>query len=243
MSVYAISDLHLSFQQPVTPGQWAHLKQAKPMDLFGTHWRNHPQRVYEQWLACVQPRDTVLMAGDLSWGLRLEECKYDFAYLAMLPGQIVLGRGNHDLWWQSEAKIRAALPSNVTPLHHRAIQVEGKTVVSTRGWVCPGSKEFSVEDAKIYQRELCRLELALQAGKALGGEQVLMLHYRPTNDRFEKNEVIELLLAYGVTRCIYGHLHGADTSKHMPPEQWGIRFDLTSADYLQFKPLYLWEEI
>lgn len=242
MRVFAISDLHLSFQQAADGATGFFPPPVKPMEIFGGHWKNHAALLYQNWCNIVGAEDVVLMAGDVSWGLTLADCQYDFAFLGQLPGRIILGRGNHDYWWQSEKKIAAALPPNVTPLHHRAIRLGNKTICSTRLWSCPGSNDFTTSDAKIYQRELLRLEMALAAGKALGGEQVAMLHYRPTNERLEENECIELLRSYGVTLCLYGHLHGADTSRHLPAEKWGIRFVLTSADFLRFVPLYLWEE-
>jgi len=242
MRVYAISDLHLSFDRPVVIGDWEHISQYKPMEIFGRHWEDHPRRLYENWCATVSPEDYVLVGGDISWGLKLEDCRFDFDFIGQLPGHIILGRGNHDYWWQGQKKVAAALPENVIPLHHQAYALGSKTICSTRGWTSPGSKDYHGEDVTLYNREMVRLEMALQEGAKLGGEQVVLFHFRPTNEKMEKSGFIELMEAYHVKTCIYGHLHGEDSASHLPEEKWGIEFRLTSADFLKFNPLYLWEE-
>lgn len=241
MRVFAISDLHLSFQAPFVSGGPA-CQTYKPMDVFGPFWADHQQKIYDNWLATVAPEDAVLMPGDTSWGMTLEESRYDFDFLSVLPGTIYLGRGNHDYWWQGIGKVRAALPKNVIPLNHDSALVGGKAVCVTRGWLCPGANEWKEkEDRKIYSRELLRLEMALQAGKALGAPLVAALHYMPCNKQGEESGFTELLRRYGVELCLYGHLHGEECAKAICAPRFGFPMVNVSADALAFRPILLWQ--
>ena len=93
MSIYAIGDIHLS------------LTTDKPMEIFGGQWINHTNRIKEKWERIVKETDTVIIPGDISWGLRRQEADEDLAWISRLPGQKVLIRGNHDLWWTSVTKL------------------------------------------------------------------------------------------------------------------------------------------
>jgi len=243
MAVYGISDLHLSFIKKPDLGIWQDVEEAKPMSIFGEHWRDHYKYIYENWQAIVEPEDTVLVPGDISWGLRLSDCIYDFEYLAALNGNIIISRGNHDYWWQSLKQVRAALPPNVEVLQHSAKLIEGKALCATRGWLCPGAKDYdnSGEDERLYLRELLRLEMALKEAKALSDSIVVMLHYRPVNDKLEYSGFVELMKAYSVEKCLYGHIHNEDAASTFTGEHWGINFQPITCDYLGFKPLCLWE--
>ena len=243
MAIFGISDLHLSLSAPFLAGQAT--QSYKPMDVFGIHWQNHVERLYQNWQKMVQPGDSVLMPGDLSWGLHLAECRYDFDFLSQLNGTIYLSKGNHDYWWDTKKKAEAALPANCVVLQHQSVCIENVILAATRGWLCPGSKEFTVQDQKIYQRELIRLEMALQEGAQLRNERSqaaefwVMLHYRPVNDNFEPSGFIDLLQKYQVNRCFYGHLHGNPANHILTGVHWGIQFQLLSSDHLQFCPMQL----
>ncbi|MCL1872845.1 MAG: metallophosphoesterase [Clostridiales bacterium] len=242
MKIFALSDFHLSFASPVKAGQWDNVELTKPMEVFGPGWHNFYQRLYDNWLDTVGPEDAVLVAGDISWGMNLEECRHDFAFLGQLPGVIILGRGNHDYWWQGIGKLKKALPSNIIPVHHDCAVVGGKAVCSTRGWSLPGSNDYN---DKIYQRELLRLEMALQAGEKTGLPLVAMLHFMPINNADEDSDFCRLLRDHQVELCIFGHLHlhGDDCKRAVNGNYWGIEFINTSLDCLDCRPKLLWETV
>ena len=135
MAVFAIADLHLPAQQ-------------KPMDVFGEHWRNHFQRIREDWLARVSPSDLVLLPGDISWAMRLEEALEDLESIGALPGVKVLLRGNHDYWWSSIGRVRRALGEGMFALQNDSLLIDGRLYAGSRGWTLPGP-DASEEDLRI----------------------------------------------------------------------------------------------
>lgn len=243
MAVWVISDLHLSLSQPFVPGALPQL--YKPMADFGEKWYGHVEKLYANWQQLVASEDTVFVPGDVSWAMRLPELLHDLAFLGSLPGRIYLSKGNHDFWWETKKKVEPLLPPNVRLLQHEACLAEGLAVAATRGWYCPGSQDFDDEAAKIYRRECIRAEMALQQAAQLnqaagGGRQiVLLLHFPPVNDKLDYNEMIELMQKYQVSRCFYGHLHGAKSAHALQGERWGIEFALVSTDFLAHKPLLI----
>lgn len=230
MKLWAISDLHL-------PGG-----QKKPMDIFGTHWSDHASKVAEAWRARIAPGDVVLMPGDLSWAMTLDQAAADFAFLGELPGRIVIVRGNHDYWWNSVSQVRAALPPNVTALQHDLFDAGcGRLFTGTRGWNLPGSEGFDAHDEKVYRRELNRLELGLRAAQAHSPDRLgVLLHYPPLAAGAERSEFTDLLEAFGVDLCVYGHLHDRSKQRRAPGGVIrGVRYALVSCDALDFTPLLL----
>lgn len=241
MKVYAISDFHLSFDAPAKAGAFSHASLYKPMDIFGRAWHEHYRKIYDNWVETVTEEDAVLMPGDTSWGMTMEECRYDFDFLSQLPGKIYLSRGNHDYWWQGITNVKKALPENVIPLNHDSAEVAGKSVCATRGWLLPGNKEWTKDDEKIYHRELLRLEMALEDGKKRGLPLVAMVHFMPLNNDGAKNGFLELLTRYEAETCIYGHLHGDDCQRAVEGKYSGIDFYNVSCDCRDFQPLFLWQ--
>lgn len=236
MAVWVISDFHLSLSEPFSPDKPPVL--YKPMSVFGGDWQRHTERLYEAFWQNVAPEDTVFVPGDISWAMNPAESAADFAFLGMLPGRLVISKGNHDFWWDTKTKAQAAMPPNVTLIQNEAYAAEGLLVAATRGWYTPGSADFNAEAEKIYRRELIRLEMALQSAVKMGeGERVVMLHFPPVNDKRDYNEMIELMQKYQVSRCFYGHLHGVKTDFALCGRHWGIEFALISSDYLGHKPL------
>jgi predicted phosphohydrolase len=226
MRVFALADPHLSSVSD------------KPMDVFGTQWEGHPEALFKGWREVVADEDLVLVPGDISWALRLEEAMPDLKALASLPGKKVLLRGNHDYWWPSISKLRRALPEGMYALQNDALKFGNIIVAGTRGWVCPGSSEFTEQDAKIYARELGRLELSLAAARKLareGDKLVVMLHYPPTNLRLEPSGFTQRLLEAKPDALIFGHLHG-DDGKRVIRELGDIAVHFVAADALGFKP-------
>ena len=175
MSIFAIGDLHLAMDPRV----------EKPMDIFGEEWVDHAEKLKTSWLQTVSPGDTVIICGDISWGLRLEEAQADFEWLRALPGKKLIFKGNHDLWWQSAGKLnRLYGDEDLIFVQNSACVVtadDGKKVAvcGSRGWICPGDEFFGQDDRKIYERELLRLEMSLEDGRASGAEEIIgVLHFR-----------------------------------------------------------------
>jgi len=157
MAIYALADLHLSHNEP------------KPMDIFGPHWDNHPPKILANWNRVVGAGDLVIVAGDISWAMRLEEAAADLAWVASLPGHKLLIRGNHDYWWSAIGKVRRALPAGMHALQNDHFPWDGWAVCGTRGWLCPGEEGFNKEeDGKVYRRELQRLKLSLDGARRAG---------------------------------------------------------------------------
>ena len=93
MSIYAMADFHLSESVD------------KPMDIFGSAWDNHSERIVKNWP--LSDNDVIVIPGDLSWAMDLCELKADIDFLASLPGKKIISKGNHDYWWSSVTKLKA----------------------------------------------------------------------------------------------------------------------------------------
>lgn len=221
MKVFAISDLHLSVNNP------------KPMDIFGPVWENYLDKIFADWKEKVSEEDLVLLAGDFSWAMKLEDTKEDFALLSELPGKKILIRGNHDYWWKSISAVRNVLPEQFYAIQNDAIKFGNYIVCGTRLWNLPAmNKVQSEEDEKIYKRELLRLEMTLQAAKKLktADEKIIcMLHYPPYTYNEEDNEVTALIEKYGADKVVYGHIH-AYCKQNLVLEKNGVNYYLTSCD-------------
>lgn len=235
MKIFAIGDLHLSFGEMVD----------KPMDVFGGEWVGHTEKLYNNWRSLVGPEDLVIVCGDISWGLRLEEAMADLDWIHDLPGTKILFKGNHDLWWQSIGKLNKLYDDGtmVFAQNHCYVAEDPETgrkvaICGTRGWICPGTEGFGEHDQKIYDRERIRLRLSLDEGKASGADILLgVLHYPPTNDKMQGSGFTDLMTEYGVKTCVYGHLHGKDAFKHGIKGIYnGVEYKLVSLDYAEGMP-------
>lgn len=224
MRIYAIGDLHL-------PGG-----QEKPMDIFGDHWQDHFAHISRDWQARVKPQDVVLLPGDISWAMSLEQACADLQAIGALPGRKIMIRGNHDYWWSSLTRVRTALPPGFFALQNDALFLDGILFAGTRGWQCPGSRDFSPADDKIYRREVQRLEMSLCAARKLDADApiIAMIHYPPFNERQEDSGFTELFDKYAVHRVLYGHLHGKSIHSAFNDTRNGIPYRLTSCDALGF---------
>ncbi|MDR2088917.1 MAG: metallophosphoesterase [Clostridiales Family XIII bacterium] len=226
MGIYAIADLHLSFSS------------EKPMAIYGGVWVDHAKKTEENWRRTVGEGDTVLIAGDISWALKQREAEPDLRWIAALPGKKVLIRGNHDLWWASVSRLNALDPSMYF-LQNAHYEAEGIAICGSRGWICPGDSNFKEEDEKIYARERRRLEMSLASAQKAGlAQKIVMLHFPPTNDKKEQSVFTELIRDYGVSRVVYGHLHGTDVfGRSVRGYHCGAEYNLVSLDYLLCTPL------
>lgn len=221
MKVFAISDLHLSVNNP------------KPMDIFGPAWENYLENIFADWKAKVGQEDLVLLAGDFSWAMHLEDTEKDFALLSELPGKKVLIRGNHDYWWKSISGVRNVLPQEMYAIQNDALYFENLIICGTRGWMIPEGRNVQTpEDEKIFKREVLRLEISLKAAAAKrhnGEKLICMLHYPPMNFKREDSEFSKLLEAYQVDMVVFGHLHGYKNAQ-LSFVKNGISYYLTSCD-------------
>lgn len=238
MALFALSDPHLS------------LSGDKPMDVFGGTWFNFEKRLQEYWTDRVGEDDTVVIPGDISWGMTLEEAKEDFLFLHHLPGRKILMKGNHDYWWSSLAKLAAFCEENgfedFTFLQNDAALAQGKIVCGTRGWMC--EDKMQEQDLKILRREAMRLDMSLKKAKALADEEeektglrpetVAFFHYPVISAGLRENPLLERLMQSEVKRVYYGHLHNAGNLQ-LTEERDGLTFTLVSADYIHFTPLLI----
>lgn len=225
MSIFAIGDLHLSGSVD------------KPMDKFGENWENHDREIKDNWLRDIKEEDTVLIPGDISWGMTLAEAEIDLEYINNMPGRKVLIRGNHDYWWKSVTKLNT-LYENMYFLQNDFIVVEDYAVCGSRGWICPNDTKFTDHDKKIYEREEKRLRLSIESARKQNVKKVIvMMHYPPTNDKLEPSIFTNMFEEYKVEKVIYGHLHGTDSFElGLKGYRNGVEYRLVSSDYIHFKP-------
>ena len=223
MALYPIGDTHLS------------LSSNKPMDVFGGGWTGYVEKLV-QGFADVQPEDTVVLCGDLSWGMSLPEAKEDFAFLNALPGRKLVLKGNHDYWWTTASKMKKFFEENgfttFDILHNNCHLYGDIALCGTRGWFY--EEDRGEHSAKIFNRELMRLEASLKA--AGEREKYCFFHYPPLYHGYRCQEIIDLLEKYGVSRCYYGHLHGGSHRLAVSGQQGKVEYHLVSADYLGFRP-------
>jgi hypothetical protein len=228
--IWTISDLHLSHANP------------KPMDIFGPHWRDHPTRIAAAWRTRVAPDDTVLIAGDISWAMKLPDALVDLRWIDALPGHKVLIRGNHDYWCDRRVNpIRPHLPSSLTLLGSDAADIGIAVACGTRGWITPETPGFDpTTDQSIYQRELGLLDKALAHARQLSNGQkpiVVLIHYPPFFNQ-QPTEFARRIAAGGAAACVYGHLHRRqDHEAAVNRVVDGVNYQLTSADFLDFGPV------
>ena len=235
MRIFAIADLHLATDERVN----------KPMDMFGVGWENHVERVKAAWIERVAEDDIVLVPGDISWGLRLEEALPDIEWIHNLPGTKLISKGNHDLWW-SKINYLNSLYEDIVFLQNDCYYIKEENVVicATRGWPYPGSDEYSDHDEKIYKRELQRLKLGLDAARSLApnADLVVALHYPPSDISAKTTEFTAALEAYGAKLCVYGHLHGmAAFGAGIKGLHNGVQYKLVSLDYLGCIPKAIYD--
>ncbi len=237
MSVFVISDLHLSLDATTN----------KSMEVFGNRWKNYITKLEKSWRAVVTENDTVILPGDISWGLTTEEALSDLLFLHSLPGKKILGKGNHDFWWQTIRKLTLFCEANglssLSFLFNNAYETENVIVCGSRGWFYdPSSDNVPKETdfAKIVAREAGRLEMSICEGKKLQGtapekELVAFMHFPIVFGDKASEELLAVLKHHGITRCYYGHIHG---TYDIPPSfvHEGITFTLVSADFLDFVP-------
>ncbi len=246
MHIYAIGDLHLAGST------------SKSMDIFGEVWKNHPKKIEKNWRKKVSDEDIVLIPGDISWAMTLEQVREDLEWIGTLPGRKVIIKGNHDFWWSSISKVRSILPPRMYAIQNDSITFGDIAIAGTRLWEDPSlnfdediewinresiglppEKGRVYNDRKIFQRELNRLELSLQSVRSGVKKIIVMLHFPPTDFNFRSTKTTILLQSYGIDICVYGHLHSLKRNAlpDFPVKRWGIDFYLVSGDFIQFDPV------
>lgn len=224
MALYTIGDTHLS------------LGSSKPMDVFGGNWENYVEKLRDS-LGQLKDEDTLVLCGDISWGMSLSEALPDFRFLDSLPGTKYILKGNHDYWWTTARKMTSFWEENglttLNLLHNNCAFYQGVALCGTRGWFFDEAQAIQETD-KVYRRELMRLEVSLQAaGEA---PKLAFLHYPPKYQGYICQEIVDLLEKYRVQRCFYGHLHGPAHKLARQGMMNSIDYRLVSADYLNFIP-------
>jgi hypothetical protein len=233
MSIYVIGDLHLSFSQ------------NKPMNVFGSNWENHTEKIKQDWLSKVKPEDTVLLLGDFSWAMKLTDTLLDFEYINNLPGKKILLKGNHDYWWTTVTNMKKILEennmNNIDFLYNNSFEIENKIFCGTRGWTLSNLEETE-NSKKMIERECNRLKLSIENGIERFGQNkeiIACLHYPPIlQSNIEKGEstpFMEVLKQYNIKKCYYGHLHGSSINDAVEGNIDGIELKLISADGVQFR--------
>lgn len=226
MSIFTIGDLHLSFNSD------------KPMNIFGDNWINHENKIKESWIKMVSQEDYVVLPGDFSWEMYLEDTIQDFEFLESLPGKKILLKGNHDYWWTTLKKMKDFLNDKgfktIDFIYNNSYLVENKIIVGTRGW----NLSETENSEKMIKRENNRLELSIKDGINKYGDNkeiITFMHYPPITLNNNNSLFIQTLKKYNIKKCYYAHLHGNSHKDAIEGEFEGIYFKLISADYLDFR--------
>ena len=223
MSVYAISDLHLS------------LSADKSMEIF-RGWENYVEKIEKNWRAIIKPTDTVVIPGDISWAMKLADTYKDFEFIHNLPGKKIIGKGNHDLWWETLTKMNNYLDENgfdtISFLFNNAFTIDGIAIAGSRGWFFDDENS----DKKVINREASRIDTSIKFAQKAGLETVVFLHYPPATKDAVCDEIMEVLVRSGIKTCYYGHIHGASRFSCIAGNLNGINFSPISADILKFVP-------
>lgn len=236
MALFALSDPHLSFST------------NKPMDIFSSRWENHAEKIKTEWEKRVTDGDTVVIAGDISWAMTLDEAVLDFRFLEDLPGKKIILKGNHDYWWQSMKKLDEFCKSQgfetLSFLHNTAVFTQNFIICGSRGW--SNDPPLTDEDRKIISREAGRFELSIRAGEKIQKEifektgtspEILVFsHYPHISPGQDTSPIAEVLVSHGIRRVFFGHLHG-NCESHLPKRLENLEWKIVSSDWLNFVPL------
>ena len=244
MSLYAISDLHLSTNEHT----------GKSMEVFGSRWKSYVKRLENNWRAVVEDNDVVVIPGDISWAMTTDEAASDFKLLESLPGRKIIGKGNHDFWWSTASKLKVFFENNeiksVELLHNNAYELDDYIICGTRGWFNDESQQNTVAGTvvdyqKIVNREKARLITSLNEGLKLRGETdkeiLVFMHFPPVYNDFVCRELLDTLKEFGIKRCYFGHIHGNYYMSRITSFE-GIDFIMIASDYLNFAPMRIFGE-
>lgn len=226
MSLFVLADLHLCFSDP-----------SKTMSVFNG-WQDYQERIKKHWLENVNNEDTIVLPGDISWGMSLAEAAPDFHFINDLPGTKIIIKGNHDYWWSTMKKMEDFLSaegcSTIKILHNNHYRYSEYGICGTRGWVnMPGE----TQDDKVLKREVQRLETSIKSALSENLKPIVFLHYPPIFAANFNYDILEILYRYNISDCYYGHIHGRTAHELCITNTYdGINFHLIAGDYLQFIP-------
>lgn len=226
MKFYAISDLHISTNT------------NKPMDVFGGNWVGYLDKIKYDWEQKVTDEDVVLIGGDISWAMDINDARKDIESIAHLKGTKVLIKGNHDYWWSGITKVREMLPEGFIALQNDSVKIGNVVICGSRCWSVPGSPDFNEQDMKIYLRETERLKLSLASASKLmqeGDKLFALIHYPPFNVKRENSAFTDIFEQNKVDTVVYGHLHGKSVRADRLVNRNGIKYYLTSCDQVDNK--------
>ncbi len=228
MAIYALADLHLSFNTD------------KPMDVFGDAWGNYTEKIYDNWQSIIKDEDLVIIPGDVSWATYIDDAREDFRFINNLKGKKIILKGNHDYWWTTLSKMNKFLEENefntIQILNNTAVEYENTAICGTRGWWV--KEDMTDEDLKILDREKKRLVLSLEEAVRLKKKRLIVgLHYPPIDKSGQHREFLDIMKAYNVDTCVYGHLHSHAHKTAVTGEVEGINLQLVSGDFVNFSPI------
>jgi predicted phosphohydrolase len=232
VKIFAISDLHLSFHAD------------KPMDIFGSHWHDHPQRLKNAWCEAVKDSDIVLIPGDISWSMKLHDAAADLEFIDALPGTKVIIKGNHDYWWSSLSKVKQILPKSILPLQNTAIMFGHIGIAGSRLWIDPDLRleAATEEDRKIHERELGRFSLSLKALNDDAQIRIIMTHFPPISLEGKPGNAVKIAFPFRCTLWVFGHMHLGNLNYIGFERTIGTtRFQFVSADFLNFCPKLIYD--
>ena len=235
MAIFVMADLHLDTKT-----------NQKSMEIFGNRWKDYVYKIQKNWSKLVTDSDTVVIPGDISWALNLDEALTDLLWIDSLPGKKIIMKGNHDFWWSTVSKMEKFFSEHsiksIHVLNNNAFEVENYILAGSRGWFTDRSMQTASQEVdyeKIMNRELIRLRLSLEAARKLQDqtkkEIIVFLHFPPQWGDFCSQEILDLLCEFEISRCYFGHIH---SSYNVPAsfQSQGIIFHMVSADYLDFIP-------
>ncbi len=247
MRIWAIGDLHLSFGVA-----------NKSMDVFGPNWTSHAEKIASNWKSVIHPDDLVLVPGDLSWAMKLEDAVADLKWVDALPGTKVMIKGNHDYWWSSLNKIAPLLPPSIHLIQNNVFNWKGVTIGGARLWDTPEysfgefieykenprSKKPDVEEViqeelsqKLFNRELERLKTSLSQLDPHAQIRIAITHYPPIGADLKPSRAAQILVQHKIQVSVFGHLHNLKSNQPLFGEARGVRYVLSSCDYIHFHPI------
>jgi predicted phosphohydrolase len=249
MRIWVIADLHLSFGVP-----------NKEMDVFGPQWKDHAKKMADHWRAMIHPDDLVLIPGDISWAMRLDEVKPDLAWIDSLPGTKVMIKGNHDYWWGSLKQMVQILPPSIHVIQNNAFLWKDIAIGGARLWDSPeysfgqyiafqkreGAPKQDPEEAlqeemseKIFNRELERLKMSIAQMDKKASKRIVMTHYPPISADLQPSRASQIFEQNNIDIVVFGHLHNVKEGLSLFGERNGVRYILAAADYIRFQPILI----
>jgi uncharacterized protein len=248
MTVWALSDVHLAFGVP-----------EKTMEDFGPSWHRYAEKIEANWKKMISPQDLVLIPGDISWAMHLEQAVIDLKWIDALPGTKVILRGNHDYWWSSSSKLAKIMPPTLHFIHNNTFIWNEIAIGGSRLWDTPEYSfnpfiefrenprarprapgelaEGKAEEERIFIRELERLKLSLSRLPKNAAIKIAMTHYPPIGADLAPSRASQILEFFQIDYCVFGHLHNVRKNALSFGEARGVKYLFTSCDYLDFIPL------